>query len=147
MKAFTVSLFGHRIVDDRKAEGLLAPILKELLSSHSYIVFLIGRNGEFDELAARVIKHVGREIGMEKSEIALVLPYETKNIEFYESYYDSIIIPDNVDKAHPKAKITLRNRWMIDHSDLVIVYVENDGGAYKAMKYAEKMQKEIVRLL
>ena len=147
MEAFTVSLFGHRIVDERKVEGLLLPIIKDLLCSHSYVAFLIGRNGEFDELAARIIKLVSREVGCENNHIILVLPYAVKDIEFYESYYDSIVIPEDVERAHHKAKITLRNRWMIDHSDLVIAYIEHsDGGAYTAIKYAEKENKEIIIL-
>jgi hypothetical protein len=147
MEAFTVSLFGHRIVDDRKAEGWLASIIKELICSHCYVAFLVGRNGEFDELAARIIKMVSREVGCENNHIILVLPYAVKDIEFYESYYDSIVIPEDVERAHPKAKITLRNRWMIDHSDLVVAYIEHsDGGAYTAIKYAETKNKEIIRL-
>ena len=48
--------------------------------------------------------------------------------------------------AHPKAAITLKNHYMIDNSDLVIVYVEKKGGAYSAMKYAEKQCKEIINI-
>ena len=76
-----------------------------------------------------------------------MLPYAVTALEFYEKYYDSIIIPETVYGAHPKAAITLKNRWMIEQSDLVIVYVErNSGGAYKAMKYAEKLNKKLINL-
>ena len=49
--------------------------------------------------------------------------------------------------VHPKSAITLKNRWVVDFSDLVIVYVEKSkGGAYTAMKYAEKQNKKIINL-
>ena len=148
MNIFTVSLFGHRRIDDlRQIEAHLAPLIKELIRTKSYVAFLIGRNGEFDEFATSVIKHVQKEVGKENSDITLVLPYTVANIEYYEKYYDSIIIPENVYGAHPKSAITLKNRWMIEQSDLVITCVEREkGGAFTAMKYAEKLNKKLINL-
>ena len=77
----------------------------------------------------------------------MVLPYTVADLEYYEKYYDSIIIPESLHGAHPKAAITLKNRWMIEQSDLVMIYVEREkGGAYAAMKYAEKLNKRIINL-
>ena len=148
MEVFTVSLFGHRKIDDlRRLRNQLAPIVKELIQTKSYVAFLIGRNGEFDEYVASVIKHHQKEVGKENSDITLVLPYTVADLSYYEKYYDSVIIPESVCGAYPKSAITLKNRWMIRQSDLVIVYVERDkGGAYKAMKYAEKLDKKVMNL-
>ena len=148
MKAFTVSLFGHREIDTiRELENLLALTIKELMRAKSYVIFLVGRNGEFDEYAASVIKRVQKEVGKEKSEIILVLPYKVADVGYYEKYYDNIIIPDGIERAHPKAAITLKNRWIIKQSDLVIVYLkQNRGGAYTAAKYAEKLNKKVINL-
>lgn len=148
MNIFTVSLFGHRKFDNiMKVEEQLTLIIKELIQTKSYVAFLIGRNGEFDEYAASVIKCTQKKIGKENSDITLVLPYTVADIEYYEKYYDSIVIPESVCGAHPKSAITLKNRWMIEQSDLVVVYVEHDkGGAYTAMKYAEKLNKRIINL-
>lgn len=148
MNIFTVSLFGHRKIDDlRRLNDQLAPIIKELIQAKEYVAFLIGRNGEFDEYAASVIKHAQKNIGKENNDITLVLPYRVADIEYYEKYYDSIIIPESMYGAHPKSAITLKNRWMVEQSDLVIIYVESDkGGAYTAMKYAEKLNKRIINL-
>ena len=149
MNIFTVSLFGHRELDDlRRVDERLIPILKELMRTKKYVAFLIGRNGEFDEYAASVIKQVQKEFGSYNNEITLVLPYSVADIEYYEKYYDSIMIPECVSGVHPKSAITLKNRWMIEQSDLVIVYVErNKGGAYNALKYAEKHRKKIINLV
>ena len=77
----------------------------------------------------------------------LTLPYTVKDIEYYEDYYDEIVIPDAIGKAHPKAAITLRNRWMAETCDLVICYIEREeGGAYAAVKHAKKNNKEVIFL-
>ena len=100
---------------------------------------MLVRNGEFDEYAASVIKRARKGCKPIDSDITLVLPYMVSDIEYYEKYYDNVIIPETLYKAHPKSIITLRNQWMIDNSNITIFYVEhNNGGAYSAMKYAEK---------
>ena len=94
MNIYTVSFFGHReLYDLRRIDERLAPILKELIRTKPYVAFLIGRNGEFDEYAASVIKRVQKEVGKDNNDMTLVLPYTVSDLEFYEKYYDSIIIP------------------------------------------------------
>ena len=148
IKIYTVSFFGHRkLYDLRRIEQRLSPLLKELIQTKKYVTFLIGRHGEFDEYAASVIKRVQKEVGSHNNDLTLVLPYTMADIEYYEKYYDNIVIPECVDGAHPKFAITLKNRWIVEQSDLVIVNVEdNNGGAYIAMKYAEEINKKIVNI-
>ncbi len=148
MNVFTVSLFGHREIDSMwQLNERLAPIIKELIQTKMYVSFFVGRNGVFDEYAASVIKQMQKELGKENNDMTLVLPYKVSNLEYYEKYYDSIMIPECVYDAHPKSAITLKNRWMVECSDLVLVYVErNKGGAYAALKYAKKLNKNVVNL-
>lgn len=148
MDIFRVSLFGHRDIESlREIDELLIPRLKELISSHQFTTFFIGRSGEFDEYAASIIKRLCEVHGKEKAELALVLPYPVSRLDDYDKYYDSIIIPESLATAHPKAAITLRNRRMIDNSDLVIVYVKRKfGGAYEALRYAQRTNKTIISL-
>ena len=140
MTPFTVALFGHRVVDDLSTlEERLAPIVSELLSAKSHVLFLIGRNGEFDEYAASVIKRIKRQLAEERGELVLVLPYTVAGIEYYESYYDAILIPEELHGVHPKSAITKANRWMVDHARLVIGFVQaRGGGADAALKYAQR---------
>ena len=65
----------------------------------------------------------------------------------YKNYYDEITIPDVCYGKHFKAAITERNRWMVEQADLFICYVEREeGGAYTALKYAKKLEKEVINL-
>ena len=108
---------------------------------------MIGRNGAFDEYAASVIKHAQRELGTENNDLTLVLPYAVTDLKYYEKYYDNIIIPEDVNGAYPKASIRLKNRWMVEQSNLVIAFVEREkGGAYEAVKYAKKLKKSIINI-
>lgn len=148
MNVFTVSLFGHREIDDLlRLSEKLSPVIRELIQTKSYVSFMIGRNGEFDYYVASLIKSIQKEVGKENNDITLVLPYTVADCEYYEEYYDSIIIPESLYGVYPKSAITLKNRYMIEKSDLVIVYVKrNKGGAYTAMKYAEKLKKNIINI-
>ena len=148
MEIFRISFFGHRMIDRvREIEETLLPILIEILINKEYVEFYIGRNGEFDEIAASVIKRAQKITDRKNSALILVLPYSVKNMEYYEEYYDEIIIPDILSGVHPKSAITRRNKWMAENSDTVISYIErNEGGAYSAVRYAEKLEKRIINL-
>ena len=148
MKVFTVSLFGHRKNENIwRLENRLTRVITELIQDQPYVVFLIGRNGEFDEYAASIIKHIQKNIDRENSDLTLVLPYRVADMEYYKNYYDNIIISDTLCNAHPKSAITLRNRWMVEHSDLSIFFMEqNKGGTYQTWKYAIKIGKSTLLL-
>lgn len=148
MNIYRVAFFGHRrICNIREIEERLVPILEDLICKHEFVEFYIGRNGEFDEFAASVIKSVQKRLDRDNSALILTLPYTVKDIEYYEEYYDEIVIPDAIGGAYPKAAITLRNRWMVETCDLVICYIEREeGGAYAAVEYAKKNEKCVINL-
>ena len=147
MNFFTVSLFGEKEIDDlRRLEDMLFYVVNDLIRTKPHVSFLIGRMGEFDEYAASLIKRVQSE-AKKPGSLTLVLPYSVGNMEDYEKYYDSVIIPTELQRAHHKSPLTQKNRYMIDRSDLVIVYAEDsEGDVYAAMKYAQKLNIPIINL-
>lgn len=142
---FKISLFGHRDFSEHVSmERGLMKLLAELLNDRELVEIYIGRNGEFDVFSASIIKRFQKKTDDKKCEMTLVLPYAVRDVDDFQKYYDNVTIPI---KAHPKAAITLRNKWMIENSDLVLVYVVNShGGAYEAMRYAEKLNKKVINL-
>ena len=58
--------------------------------------------------------------------LILILPYVTaeyeKNEEYFHQYYDDVEICYEASCSHYKAAITIRNKYMVDRSDLVICY-------------------------
>ena len=150
---YTVCLFGHRQIENViEVEAALRAVIEKILAEHEYVEFLLGREGEFDILAASVIKSIMRSRDVGNCSLTLVMPYLRadfeKNQAEYEAYYDSVELCENSAAAHPKAAIRIRNRVMVDRSDLCIFYVTHpSGGAYQTMKYAESINRTILRIL
>ena len=139
--------FGHRImlID---VEKLLREML-ERLAVQGVTAFYTGGMGEFDELFARTVRSIKRND--RRLRLVLVLPYLTRQAAteraWYETQYDEILIPAELDGVHPKSAIALRNRWMVDRSSIVIAALRRDyGGAAEAIRYAESTGKEVLRL-
>ena len=141
-------MFGHRDFDKHLLLDKYLPIvLRKIIESKDFVEVFVGRNGEFDIYAASVFKRLQRDVGRESCEIICVLPYTYKDIDLFARYYDSVIIPECLSDAYPSSAITKRNKWMVENSDLIICYVENKcGGAYTALKYAERLGKRIINL-
>lgn len=56
MNIFSVSFFGHRQIDNPlQIESQLEEIISSLLKREEYIEFLVGRDGEFDQLVSSTI--------------------------------------------------------------------------------------------
>ena len=65
--------------------------------------------------------------------------------DYYNAMYDDVIIPPELIGVHYKAAIKARNRWMIDNSDVILIYtVRNYGGACEAKRYAQHENKAII---
>lgn len=148
MDIYRVSFLGHREVHDFKAvEEKLTKIISQLIQTKEFVEFQIGRNGEFDIVAASCIKRVQKSIGNQNSAMTLVLPYPVADMEYYEKFYDQIFIPEEAERAHYKSAILKRNEWLVKNSELIIAYVHRDtGGAAKALKFAEMTRVKIIRI-
>ena len=152
MLIYTVSFFGHRVIEDyRSVEGRLRAIVSELIRTKEYVEFLVGRDGDFDILAASVIRQARKDYGSSNSSLILMLPYMRadykKNERLYLEYYDEVEICEASSEAYFKAAIQIRNRSMIDRSDLVVCCIDhNSGGAYKSMRYAESKGRGIINI-
>lgn len=152
MKCFTVSFFGHRIINNAiETEKRLEEIIRRILKENEYTEFLVGREGEFDIIVSSIIRRVVKPCDYGNSSLILVMPYmkaEYRNNErSFLDYYDGIEVCPQSEKAHFKSAITIRNKVMIDRSDLVICCIEHKyGGAYTAVKYAQKQNIDIINI-
>ena len=152
MNICTVSFLGHRKIDDVfKIEKQLEALIRELLLTKEYVEFLVGRDGEFDQLVSSTIRRCKRNTRDDNSALVLVLPYATaeyrNNEQSFHEYYDEIEICAASAEKHFKSAHQIRNRSMVDRSDLVIFCVEhNSGGAYQTMQYARKVDANIINL-
>ena len=139
--------FGHRQVFENITEQLYKAVLYAM--EQGCTIFYTGAMGDFDDLFSSAVRKAKR--CNPNIKLICVKPYMTQDInengEYLYSLYDDIIIPTELADVHYKAAITKRNQWIIQNSEMVIVYtVRNYGGAYKAMKYAQKNNKTIMDL-
>ena len=152
MNLYAVSFFGHRQIDNVFIiEQRLEMMIRKLLVSKEYVEFLVGRDGEFDQLVASTVRRCKRAIRDDNSALVLVLPYATaeyrNNEQSFHEYYDEIEICAESAEKHFKSAHQTRNRSMVDRSDLVVFCIErNSGGAYQTMQYAKKANANIINL-
>jgi len=148
----TVSFFGHRQMDrPMHAEVVLEQAVSCLLRQEEYVEFLVGRKGDFDYLAAAVVRRCRQRIRSDNSALTLILPYETAELrrsgESLLSYYDGVEINPFSAGLHPKAVWQRHNRSLVDRSDLLLFYVEREaGGAWQTLRYAQRIRKRWVNL-
>ena len=148
MDVFRVTFIGHRVIYNiRYIEDKIEELALGFLHKYQFVEFNLGRNGDFDICAASAIKRAQLKCGTQNSSINLILPYKSNDESYLESFYDGIYYPLN-SKTHFKSAITKRNMWMIDNADLLICYVEKtrQGGAFTALKYAEKQRIQTINL-
>lgn len=140
MEQLTVSLFGRRHISKVfTIEKQLDDLVTELLRREEYVEFLIGRDGDFDLLAASVVRRCQKHIRADNSALVLVLPYKRAGTDSLASYYDEVILCPLSEKAHFKATHQARNRYMLERSDLAVFYVERqEGGAWQSLCHARK---------
>lgn len=151
LNTYTVAFIGHRYIDNPlEVETQLDELIISLLQKHEYVEFLVGRDGEFDQLASAVHR-AKRAYGSDNSALVWVMAYESaeykNNEDSFDDYYDEIELCNNSAQAHFKAAIQVRNQNMVDRADLLIAYVSHKtGGAALTLKYAVKRSKTIINL-
>ena len=152
MNTYTVSFFGHRMIDNvLEIENRLEQFIRTILREHEYVEFLVGRDGDFDQLVSSAIRRCKREYRSDNSAHILVLPYLTAefrdNEESFRGYYDEIEVCEAAAGCHYKNAHQTRNRAMVDRSDLVVFCIQHtSGGAWQTMKYAKKQGKHYINL-
>lgn len=152
MNTYTVSFFGHREIDKPlEIENRLEKLIRDLIEQKEYVEFLVGRDGEFDLLVSSTIRRITAVASYGNTAHVLVLPYMKAeyrdNTQSYHNYYNEVEICEKSAEAHPKSAIQIRNRSMVDRSDLVVCCIQhNSGGAYKTVKYALNNGFEVCNL-
>ena len=137
-----VTFCGHRNISNAKEIKNKLFVCVEELIKRGATEFMLGGYGEFDFLAASVVKELSGKYSYIKS--ILVIPY--LNIKFNTELYDYSLYPP-IESVPLRFAISKRNQWMVDKSDVVVSYVINSqGGSYKTLEYAIKRKKQIIEI-
>ena len=95
MEIYTVTFFGHRHLSDPFGiEARLELILRDLITSKEYVEFLVGRDGEFDQIVSSAVLRYKKRNDAGNCSLTWVMPYMkseySHNRENYDSYYDLV---------------------------------------------------------
>ena len=106
--------------------------------------FYVGNHGDFDFLVIKTLKNLKMQYPNISYSIVLAYLPQKKNISDLLDY-SLTIYPDGLGKVPYKLAIIKRNQWMIEHSDMAVVYVKNSfGGAAQFKELAEKSGKKVI---
>ena len=144
-----ISFFGH--ADFPKSSEYKAKILEVLEQNirDSSACMYLGGYGDFDALAYECCK-IYKKLHSDTT-LVYVTPYITEDyqknhLQYIRCNYDEILYP-SIEGKPLRFAITYRNRWIVDHADLLICGISHSwGGAYEAYKYAKRKKKMIINI-
>jgi len=77
LNVYTVAFFGHRFIEHFfDAEDKVAMVVNDLIRNKEYVEFLVGRDGDFDQIASSTVRRAKTAIGDDNSSLVWVLPYQ-----------------------------------------------------------------------
>ena len=139
------SFFGHRNISEN-IKSVLYTEIENHIKKNKVDVFYVGGYGQFDRMASGILHELkDRYPHISVYHVLAYIPTGAKKESFEKE--QPTLYPNGLETVPRKFAITYRNRIMIDQSDYVVGYVRMCyGGAYEALKYAERKNKNIVNL-
>ena len=139
------TFFGHSYCPET-VKPRLRETLVNLIETQGVDVFYVGNHGDFDRMTRSLL----RELSAQYPHIryAVVLAYvPQKRDEFDQRDWSDTMLPEGIERVPPRFAISWRNRWMLDHADIVVTYITHSwGGAAQFAELAEKKGKRMVKL-
>ena len=115
------------------------------LIENGYNVFYDGSKGYFDKICIGTVIELKRQYRHIKIYKILTSYHQDKAKWDLPPWYDGSIMPE-IEYYHPKARITKRNEWMVDHASMLIAgYTGAAGGTRNTIKYAQGKKDYIIR--
>ena len=134
------TFFGHRECYSLDEQVLMSTI--EDLIRNGVDTFYVGNQGQFDSAVYACLKQLRNK--HPHIRVCVVLAYLPTKKNEYDDLADTMY-PEI--EGHPKFAIERRNRWMLDHSDYCICYINHSwGGAYKFARLAKRRGKTVINL-
>ncbi len=143
------SFFGHRTtVVSNETKQKIKNVIENLIKIENYEIFYFGEFGDFDDVCYEIVSEIKltypniKRVYVATNDKAL-LKHKRICIKTYE---EQITLPLTFEWWYQI--IYYRNLAIIDNSNFVVFYVENEqnSGANKALRYAIKTKKQHINL-
>lgn len=140
------TFFGHRDCPNSIREKLIKEI-ERLICDQQVDTFYVGTQGGFDHMAYSALKKLRNMYSNIK--VYRVLAYMPQNDAVSKDNGDGedTILPEGIERVHPRYAIVWRNNWMIDRSEYIIAYITHPtGGAYHVVERAKKKDRTVIMI-
>ena len=142
------AFFGHRdVVLSGYYEHVLEKVCRKLIDEQGVYEFWFTNNGECDFYARRILLDM-KENNYPEIDVCIMPAYNLSDGLFdvlSEKYL--LLFPEELYHIPWKAAIVKRNEYMVKNADIILCYITRHyGGAYKAVKLAEKLKKKIINI-
>lgn len=136
------TFFGHRDAG-KEVEPVLRATLTDLIENRSVTLFCVGNQGGFDNVVEKTLRSLkAQDHRIRQYTVLAYLPQDRQ-----EKPEPDTLFPEGLEFIPKKYAVAWRNRWMIEHADIVIIYVKRPfGGAARFKEVALKKGKEVVEL-
>lgn len=141
----TCCFFGHKDAPS-SIYNKLEEAIEKVITDQGVTSFLVGNQGHFDSMALKALRCMKEKYPHISYNVALAyMPSEKEEWNPYE--FGETMLPEGIEGVHPRYAISWRNKWMVNESDMVIVYITHSwGGAARYVEMAEKKGKQITSL-
>ena len=141
----TCTFFGRSFIFE-DISGRLEEAIVYLIEKKGVNKFYVGTHGEFDRMCFCTLEKLAEKYDIDYKKDLATVP--GKKGEWDKTDYSLAVVPEGIEKAYPKYRISFRNKWMINNSDYVITYIKNPfgTGAAQFAALAEKKGKEMIKL-
>ena len=140
-----VCFAGHRY--DWQNIGIKENLEKIIINliEQGYTIFYDGGKGSFDKISSGIVIRLKTKYPQIKIYRILSYYQHKKERGILPSCYDGSIYPE-IENIFPKARISKRNEWIVDNSDILVCHIIETykSGAYNTVKYAKKVCKPII---
>ena len=130
---------GNRYASESIREKL-AEIIEPHIAKCGVKTFIVGRYGNFDQLAKGVLRQA--KLHYPEIELLLLAPYALiQQIETPEGF-NGTLFPEGLETVPKPFAIVQANKFMVERSDYLISYCRNTAGnTQKIVDYAKRREK------
>ena len=142
------AFFGHRdVVLSSYDKSVLEKVCRKLIYEEEVYEFWFTNNGECDFYARQVLVEM-RENNFPEIDVCILPAYSLSDglFDVLSDKYQ-LLFPGELYHVPWKAAIVKRNEYMVKNADIILCYITRHyGGAYKAVKLAEKLKKKVINI-
>ncbi len=150
VKAFSVCITGHRVVEKDITRGVVEKYLNDLVN-HNFHTFYVGMALGFDMLCFKILEKIRLK---KKIKIVACIPCPSQPDKFSdlqkEEYFRMVESADEkvvLSQSYTPSCMQRRNEYMVDKSGVVLAYLRRQkSGTANTVHYAQKKGVPIINI-